>query len=348
MENNDPLPFVVNVDDADEPGDVLDSLALGPFIAGRHPIARTRQLSRVRPDATFIPAGSSSYRVADGHWRTVVLSEGPGWTLKAVRFRDNTASLSVTATDAPLAEAILAEVSAGAIAPPPPVGLSIPVGFWHIGARGPQRSTRPIEVTPWASIRRNYTGTVATALDELMSLAPAKLTGRISDPAGPPRSLIAAHGRICDMTSPAELLLDTATAQLANQEASLSALRNRSATVLASAGVVAGFFAATTGHPNLLLAAAALFGVGAVLSVVILIPIYTWHFAADIRGQLEWAKTATPQQGDELALNFAGGLENQRELNKSQLANLTWVFAAQCAFLGAQVTVEAVARGLSF
>jgi hypothetical protein len=186
MENNDPLPFVVNVDDADEPGDVLDSLALGPFIAGRHPIAQSRQLSRVRPDATLLPAGASSFRVAEDRWRMVVLSEGPGWTLKAVRFRDNTASLSVTAVDVPLAEAILAEVSADAIDPPPPVGLSVRVGFWHLGPRGPQRAARPIEVTPWASMRRNYTETAATALDELMSLAPAKLTGRLLLLHGPP------------------------------------------------------------------------------------------------------------------------------------------------------------------
>jgi hypothetical protein len=186
MDTNYALPFVVNLDDSDEPGDVLDSLALGPFIAGRHPIAQTRHLSRVRPDATLLPAGSSSYRVAEGHWRTVVLSEGPGWTLKAVRFRDNTASLSVTATGTALAQAILAEVSADAVDPPPPVGLSIRVGFWHLGTRGPQRSARPIEVTPWASIRRNYTETASAALDELVSLAPAKLTGRLLLLHGPP------------------------------------------------------------------------------------------------------------------------------------------------------------------
>jgi hypothetical protein len=183
MGTNDPLPFFVNVDDSDEPGDVLDSLALGPFIAGRHPIAQARQLSRVRPDATLVPASSTSCRVAEGHWRTVVLSEGFGWILKAVSFRDNTAYLIVTATDKPLAAAILAEVSADAIEPPPPVGLSIRVGFWHLGARGPQRSARPIEVTPWASVRRNYTETAASALDEVMSLGPAKLTGRLLAPA---------------------------------------------------------------------------------------------------------------------------------------------------------------------
>jgi hypothetical protein len=179
MDTNDQLPFVVNLDDCDEPGDVLDSLALGPYVAGRHPIALTQQLNRVRPEASFIPVGASSYRLAEGAMRTVVLSEGSGWTLKATRYRDNTAILIVTATDKQLAEAILAEVSANAIAPPPPVGLNVAIDFWHLTGRGPWSSSRSIEVTPWDSIRRNYATTAAGALDELMSLGPAKLTGRL-------------------------------------------------------------------------------------------------------------------------------------------------------------------------
>ena len=103
MDTSDQLSFVVHVDDCDEPGDVLDSLALGPFVAGRHPIAQTQQLSRVWADANFVPVGSSSYRLAQGRSRTVVLSEGLGWTLKATRWHDGTASLVVTATDKPLA-----------------------------------------------------------------------------------------------------------------------------------------------------------------------------------------------------------------------------------------------------
>jgi hypothetical protein len=99
MDTSDQLPFVVHLDDADDPGDVLDSLALGPFVAGHPPFAQTQQLSRVRPDATFIPAAASTHRLAQGQWRTVVLSEWDGWTLKACRSRDNTATIIVTATD---------------------------------------------------------------------------------------------------------------------------------------------------------------------------------------------------------------------------------------------------------
>jgi hypothetical protein len=185
MDTTGPLPFVVHVDDTDEPGDVLDALALGPFIAGHHPVSQTQRLSRIRADAAFVPAGSSTYRIAEGPWRTVVLSEGSGWTLKVERFRDNTATLIVTATDRPLAEAILAEISAGAVEPPAPAGLSIPVHFWHLSGRV-QCSSRSIEVTPWASIRRNYGTSAVAALDELMALAPAKLTGRLVLLHGPP------------------------------------------------------------------------------------------------------------------------------------------------------------------
>jgi Domain of unknown function (DUF5925)/ATPase family associated with various cellular activities (AAA) len=186
MDTFDPLPFVVHLDDCDEPGDVLDSLALGSFVAGHQTFAHTQQLSRVRPDATLIPATASSYRRAQGPFRTVVLSVGEGWTLKAIRWADNTATLVVTAIDEGLAEAILGEISADAAEPPPPSGLSIPIGFWHLGHRGSQCSGRAIDITPWASIRRNYPGTAAAALDELMALTPVKLTGRLLLLHGPP------------------------------------------------------------------------------------------------------------------------------------------------------------------
>jgi uncharacterized protein DUF5925/ATPase family protein associated with various cellular activities (AAA) len=92
----------------------------------------------------------------------------------------------VTATEQQLAAAILAEVTTGVIEPPPPAGLIIPVGFWHRAARGAQRSERSIDVTPWGSIRRNYTESAAAALDELMAIAPPKLTGRLLLLHGPP------------------------------------------------------------------------------------------------------------------------------------------------------------------
>jgi hypothetical protein len=186
MGNGDLLPFVVHVDDSNEPGDVLDTLALEPFIAGRHPIAQTQHLNRVRSDASFIPRQSSGYRSAHGRWRSVVLAEGSGWMLKATIWRDNTATLIVTATDQELAGAILAEVTSSVAEPPPPPGHCVQVGFWHLSNRGPLRSERTIEVSPWSSIRRNYTTSAAIALDELMALSADKLRGRLLLLHGPP------------------------------------------------------------------------------------------------------------------------------------------------------------------
>jgi hypothetical protein len=149
------------------------------------------------------------------------------------------------------------------------------------------------------------------------------------------------------VSSPAEILLSHAKTQLADQARSLTTVRNRAATVLASAGVVAGFFAVSTAHPNLLLAAASLFGLGALLGVAVLLPVQEWEFAGDIREHLEWARDADSDQGDELALVIAQGLENERVKNARKLSLLTWIFATQCAVLAVQVIVQAVARGLS-
>lgn len=187
MAQNERLRFVVHVDDYDEPGEVLDSLALEPFVAGRHPVARTKRLNTVRPNASFIPRQTKAHRTAETPWRKIILSEGPGWTLKATRWRDETATLVVTATKKKIANAVLAEVSKDAAAPAPDKPETrAPVGFWYLGGRGSSHSVRSIEVCPWACIRKNYTATAAKELEELMALSPSKLTGRLLLLHGPP------------------------------------------------------------------------------------------------------------------------------------------------------------------
>ena len=51
MELELPLPFVVNLDDADDPADAIDAILLGRFVAGTQPVARTLEVARVRADA---------------------------------------------------------------------------------------------------------------------------------------------------------------------------------------------------------------------------------------------------------------------------------------------------------
>ncbi|MGH9071471.1 MAG: DUF5925 domain-containing protein, partial [Acidimicrobiales bacterium] len=48
MEPDPALPFVLHLESRDDPGDVLDASALGPFVAGRHLFAKTAQLNRAR------------------------------------------------------------------------------------------------------------------------------------------------------------------------------------------------------------------------------------------------------------------------------------------------------------
>ncbi len=186
MEPDTSLPFIVHVDDAHEPSDILDMLALEPFIAGRHRFAKTAQLSQVRPDATLIPPGASSTRNADAVWRSVIVAHGDDWTVKATRWQDHKATVTVTASTQKQVERILAGVIADASEPVAAVADMLTVGFWHLSGRGPRRSARSIAIEQWPAIRRNYTATVSAALDEVMSLTPPKLSGRLLLLHGPP------------------------------------------------------------------------------------------------------------------------------------------------------------------
>ena len=75
------LPFVVALDDCDDPGDVIDTLALERFIAGAEPYARSLRLHRVRVDAPLVPAGTTIVRRAEADGRSVMLARGDGWSV---------------------------------------------------------------------------------------------------------------------------------------------------------------------------------------------------------------------------------------------------------------------------
>src|ERR1700726_853701 len=100
-------PLVVALDDTDDPGDVIDALALGRFAAGLEPFARTKRLNRVRAEATLLPSGAIASHEAHGDWRSTLLASGCGWTLRAVRWRDRTALVTVTAATDSLASQVL-------------------------------------------------------------------------------------------------------------------------------------------------------------------------------------------------------------------------------------------------
>jgi hypothetical protein len=177
---------IVQFDDCDTPTDVIDALALVPFISGRHPWSRTRRLPRVRPDASLLPAGVVPVRAAADAGRRAWLAEGDGWTLRAVRWNDQSAEVAVSAVDEATGRAVLDRAVDGVVEPPVADDGAVSVGFWHRGARGPQRHERRISVDPWPAIRGNYTRSSAVALDELMAVTGERVTGRLVLLHGPP------------------------------------------------------------------------------------------------------------------------------------------------------------------
>jgi hypothetical protein len=79
----------MNIDDSDSARDIIDALALEPFVSGRQPWARSADLERVRPEAPLRPEGSRVLRMtAEDAGPTAVLADGEGWTLRAVRWRN--------------------------------------------------------------------------------------------------------------------------------------------------------------------------------------------------------------------------------------------------------------------
>jgi len=186
MELELPLPFVVNLDDADDPADAIDAILLGRFVAGTQPVARTLEVARVRADVTLLPPGVEPVRQAIKENVRACLAVGPDWTLRVVRWKDATATLTVTATGIDVATTILDAATAGAIEPEPVDDTRAVVGFWHLAGHGPKRSARSVDVESWPRIRPNYTRSVATAFDTVAALEPKELDGRLLLLHGPP------------------------------------------------------------------------------------------------------------------------------------------------------------------
>lgn len=187
MDNTRGLPFVVSLDDSDDPADVIDALALGRFTAGLEPAARTRRLSRLRSDASLLPPEVQPTWTARERGRVAHLARGAGWTLRAVRWHDRTATVTVTAVSDELAKKILDAAVRGAEEAPAIEDEAVAVRFWHQQrCGGPKSSTRDVAIEPWPVIQRNYSSAVAVALEAVMAMGPDALSGRLLLLHGPP------------------------------------------------------------------------------------------------------------------------------------------------------------------
>jgi hypothetical protein len=181
------LPFVVALDDCDDPGDVIDTLALERFVAGEEPFARTLRLHRVRADAPLVPSGATSVRRAEVDGRVAVLARGEGWTLRSVRWRSGSADLTVTAVNDAVGRSVLAAAADGASEERDPERQSVIVGFWNQTRSGsPHRTERELDVDPWDTIGRNYPAACAGGLGRLMTMGPGAAGGRLLLLHGPP------------------------------------------------------------------------------------------------------------------------------------------------------------------
>jgi hypothetical protein len=185
-EPNSALPIVFNLDESNSPADLLDMLSLRPFATGEQPWSRTVRLERVRPDAPLRPAAARLLRVAHEDGKESVLAAGDGWTLLTSRWRGGGAYVAVSAVTDELAEAILEATIKDADVPPARDETKVRMGFWHLTSQGANRTERAISADVWADIRRNYTASVAAALDRVMTLTRDHMPGRLLLLHGPP------------------------------------------------------------------------------------------------------------------------------------------------------------------
>jgi hypothetical protein len=179
IESPSGLPIDGCISHHDDPASVIEVLALAPFVSGAEPFARSRRITRVRDGATLAPEGAAVARAYEGQWKQSTLASGDGWTLRAVRYRNDSALVTVTATSAALASEVLVAATEGAEAPPPDDDGAVSIGFWHDAGTDARRSTRTIAVTPWADIRGNYASSATTAIDRLVALDGDRLHGRL-------------------------------------------------------------------------------------------------------------------------------------------------------------------------
>lgn len=180
------LPAALSFDDLDTPSDVIDALILSAFADGRQPYARSVRLEQVRPGASLTLPDAQALRVAL-NGRQARLFAGDDWTARTVLWHTGTAEITVTAVTDELAETVIGRIVADAAVQASGNDGRVTIGFWHRSERrGPCRSARRVSAEPWSAIRRNYPGATAAAMDRLMAVTPASLSGQLILLYGPP------------------------------------------------------------------------------------------------------------------------------------------------------------------
>jgi hypothetical protein len=178
--------LILKLGDTSSACDLLETLGLVEFVAGRQPWARSKRIDRPRRDADLLPAGARLVRHAVADGQRSHLATGDGWTLRAVRWRGG-AEVTVTAVDDDLARTILDQATEDASEPERARAETVSMGFWYYSSQGgPHRTSRRITAEPWREIRDNYPAGAAARLDRLMAVTASTVTGRLILLHGPP------------------------------------------------------------------------------------------------------------------------------------------------------------------
>ena len=181
------LPSVINVDDSDTPADVIDALALAPFTSGTEPHAATARLDEVLAEATLLPPQAAVLRTSTSPTCDAILAVGSGWTIRATRWKNGGAEVSVTAGTPELASEVLELAVKGAAPERRATDDAVRMGFWHRSPRqGPLRIARPVDAQSWADIEANYPARVRPTLARLMAMTADDIDGRLLLLHGPP------------------------------------------------------------------------------------------------------------------------------------------------------------------
>ena len=147
----------------------------------------------------------------------------------------------------------------------------------------------------------------------------------------------------------AALLWAEAQRQITRQEADLNNLRNRAVAMLSVASIVAALFGTriATEHHSVRVTATSIaalifFGVGVLLSLLILAPKKDWAFTENLKGYFDLLKQQelTPTS---VSTNLAQHFETSRKENKVKIEDLYGKFLIVCVLVGLQVIAWAVA-----
>jgi Domain of unknown function (DUF5925)/ATPase family associated with various cellular activities (AAA) len=165
--------------------DIAGYLAYAAFADGREPHAFSVPVKSFKKGVWRLPEGGRVLRSFESRDFASQVVVGDGWTLQLVRWHTRAGAANVTAVTPGLAEEIARQAARLVTKRIKADEGTVRMGFWH-HANVAQRRVRAIEASPWEKIRRNYAQGVAAQLEQVMTVTPQDVAGRLLLLHGPP------------------------------------------------------------------------------------------------------------------------------------------------------------------